>query len=92
MSRQKTTMIAAAGVSIIGAGVYTMRGRKDPPQRSPNKARDKRDLGLSGAGIANTGAAGGNERAIDPSKDRKIRSTARKEDLPAGGIGRGKGV
>ena len=87
-------MMAVAGVGIIGAGLYAATGgRNDPVKESPNKARDKRDLGLSGAGIAGTATAGGNERGADPSKDqkRKTNTTAPPEKLPSGGIGGGEG-
>ena len=92
MSRQNTALLATAAVGVLGAGIYTLNYREEPAQLSKNKAQDKKDMGLGGAGIGQTGSAGGNERAIDPSKDRKVFSSAPKENLPSGGVGGGAGA
>lgn len=92
MSKQNTSILVIAGAGVIGASIYTMKYRKDPAQQSKNKTQDKKDLGLGGAGVGLTGAAGGNERAIDPSQDRKVSTAAPKEKLPSGGVGGGAGA
>lgn len=98
MSANKTVMLAVAGAGALGAAYYALNGRTAPTNNSnssnlpDNKARDKRDMGLSGAGIGGTGAAGGTERAIDPSQDRKTQTTAPREKLPSGGVGGGAGA
>ncbi|KAM3455018.1 hypothetical protein MY3296_002588 [Beauveria thailandica] len=100
MAADKKVMLALAGAGAIGVALYATRSTTTRPAavQSPsttlpdNKARDKRDMGLSGAGIGGTGAAGGNERAVDPSQDRKVETTAPREKLPAGGVGGGVGA
>ncbi len=99
MAANKTVMMAVAGAGALGAAYYALSGPTRPAttpssnnKLPDNKARDKRDMGLSGAGIGGTGAAGGNERAIDPSKDRKTQTTAPREKLPSGGVGGGAGA
>lgn len=93
MSQQKRIMLAVAGAGAFGAAFYASRGRRSQDnQQSSNKARDKRDMGLQGAGIGMTGAAGGNERAIDPIKDRKVNTTAPPEKFPPAGLGGGAGA
>jgi hypothetical protein len=92
MSKQNTAVLALAGAGVLGAGIYTMKYRKDPPQQSKNKTQDKKDMGLGGAGVGLTGAAGGNERAIHPGKDHEEHTTAPKEKLPSGGVGGGAGA
>ncbi|KAM3566357.1 hypothetical protein ARSEF4850_000680 [Beauveria asiatica] len=99
MAADKKAMLALAGAGAIGVAFYATRSTTRPAVPSPsttlpdNKARDKRDMGLSGAGIGGTGAAGGNERAIDPSQDRKVETTtAPREKLPAGDVGGGVGA
>ncbi|OAA38710.1 hypothetical protein BBO_06957 [Beauveria brongniartii RCEF 3172] len=103
MAADKKVMLALAGAGAVGVAFYATRSTTRPAVQSSssssssttlpdNKARDKRDMGLSGAGIGGTGAAGGNERAIDPSQDRKVETTAPREKLPSGGVGGGVGA
>lgn len=94
MSQEKKLMLAMAGVGVIGAAIYATRGGSSKvSNQSPNKTRDKKNMGLEGAGIAGTGAAGGNERAIDPNQDKKLKTTAPVEELPSGGgVGGGPGA
>lgn len=102
MAANKTVMMAVAGAGALGAAYYALSAPTRPATTSSssknngkmpdNKARDKRDMGLSGAGIGATGAAGGTERPIDPSKDRKTQTTAPREKLPSGGVGGGPGA
>ncbi|KAM3512013.1 hypothetical protein MY11210_004339 [Beauveria gryllotalpidicola] len=99
MAADKKVMLALAGAGAIGVVLYSTRSTTRPAavQSSTtlppdNKARDKRDMGLSGAGIGGTAAAGGNERAIDPSQDRTVQTTAPRDKLPAGGVGGGVGA
>ncbi|KAM3498447.1 hypothetical protein MY10362_008232 [Beauveria mimosiformis] len=91
MSQEKKLLLAVAGAGALGAALYTTQGSGD--KSSPNKTRDKKDMGLQGAGIAGTGAAGGNERAVDPSEDKKVKTTgAPRDELPSGGVGGGAGA
>ncbi|KAM3516451.1 hypothetical protein NHJ13051_009904 [Beauveria bassiana] len=100
MAADKKVMLALAGAGAIGAAFYATRSTTRPATvQSPsttlpdNKARDKRDMGLSGAGIGGTAVAGGNERSIDPSQERKVQTTASSRDkLPSGGVGGGVGA
>lgn len=103
MAANKTVMMAVAGAGALGAAYYALSAPTRPTTTSSssssndskmpdNKARDKRDMGLSGAGIGATAAAGGTERPIDPSKDRKTQTTAPREKLPSGGVGGGSGA
>ncbi|OAQ97699.1 hypothetical protein LLEC1_07956, partial [Akanthomyces lecanii] len=56
MAANKTVMMAVAGAGALGAAYYALNSRTrsaSPPSSSnmpDNKARDKRDMGLSGAG------------------------------------------
>ncbi|KGQ06627.1 hypothetical protein BBAD15_g8054 [Beauveria bassiana D1-5] len=100
MAADKKVMLALAGAGAIGVAIYATRSTTRPATvQSPsttlpdNKARDKKDMGLSGAGIGGTAVAGGNERAIDPSQERKVQTTASSRDkLPSGGVGGGVGA
>ncbi|KAM3509439.1 hypothetical protein MY10362_000603 [Beauveria mimosiformis] len=104
MAADKKVMLALAGAGAVGVAFYATRSTTRPAVQSSsssssssttlpdNKARDKRDMGLSGAGIGGTAAAAGNERAIDPSQDRKVQTTATREKLPSGGVGGGVGA
>ncbi|KAH8708173.1 Conidiation-specific protein 10 [Beauveria bassiana] len=85
MSQEKKLLLAIAGAGALGAALYTTQGSGD---KSANKTRDKKNMGLEGAGIAGTGAAGGNERAVDPSEDKKVKTTAPRDKLPSGGTKR----
>ncbi|KAJ3494099.1 hypothetical protein NLG97_g4295 [Lecanicillium saksenae] len=80
MAADKKVMLAVAGAGALGAAYYAASSTTRPATKpiselSDNKARDKKNMGLGGAGIGNTHAAGGTERAIDPSKDRKVETT-----------------
>ncbi|KAM0664224.1 hypothetical protein ACQRIT_001007 [Beauveria bassiana] len=89
MSQEKKLLLAVAGAGALGAALYTTQGSGD---KSANKTRDKKNMGLEGAGIAGTGAAGGTERAVDPSEDKKVKTTAPRDKLPSGGVGGGAGA
>ncbi|OAA40073.1 hypothetical protein ISF_09827 [Cordyceps fumosorosea ARSEF 2679] len=89
MSTGRTMILAVAGAGALGTALYAMQDSTTARNQSPNKTRDKKNMGLEGAGIAGTGAGGGNERAIDPSRDKKVQTTAPREKLPSGGVGGG---
>ena len=89
MSQQRFGSIALAGAVALGVGVYASRHTDER-----NSARQKRDMGLNGAGIARTGTAGGTERGERSAghTDQQVTSAKSRDALPSGGVGGGVGA
>lgn len=84
----KLSPVVAVGIAtLLGMSVYSMRTAHSS---TSNKAQDKRELGLRGAGIGGNKNAGGPEFGTN-SVERKEQTTAPKSELPSGGVGGGEG-
>ncbi|KAJ2978945.1 hypothetical protein NQ176_g3536 [Zarea fungicola] len=96
MSQEKKFMLAMAGAGAIGAAIYAIRGSSKASNQSPNLTRDMTNMGLEVMGTADVAEPRGNENAIDPSQDRKSKTTAPPEELLAsvlsGGVESGPGT
>ncbi|OAA44802.1 hypothetical protein NOR_03556 [Metarhizium rileyi] len=97
MSREKVIMTAAAGAGLIGATIYATRATPTETQDKRNKAQQKRDLGLGGAGIGGNHMAGGTERGPPPGPGdgdpkRQVTTAESRDKLPSGAIGGGEGA
>ncbi|EHK41474.1 hypothetical protein TRIATDRAFT_84723 [Trichoderma atroviride IMI 206040] len=99
MSRQRLTMVALAGVGVIGATMFFPRkaNPQNDVQERRNKAQDARDLGLGSAGVGGNKTTGGPSDSTTPSgpdKDpryREVDTGDSKQYLPAGGVSTGRG-
>lgn len=89
MSQQRLGSIALAGAVALGVGVYASRHTDER-----NSARQKRDMGLSGAGIGRTGTAGGTERGERSigQTDQQVTTAKDRDSLSSGGVGGGPGA
>lgn len=85
-------MTCAAGAGLIGAAIYATRKNQTETQDNRNMAQQKRDLGLSGAGIGGNQIAGGPERGGSPVPGRQITTAESRDKLPSGKIGGGEGA
>lgn len=90
-------MTCVAGAGMLGAAIYGIRGKSITSEDNRNKAQQKRDLGLGGAGIGGNHMAGGNERGPSPSKGeqkpkRQVTTAKSRDQLPSGDIGGGEGA
>lgn len=90
-------MTCAAGAGLIGATIYATRKNQAETQDNRNMAQQKRDLGLSGAGIGGNRIAGGTERGGSPGSGdgdpgRQITTAKSRDKLPWGKIGGGEGA
>ncbi|ODA77172.1 hypothetical protein RJ55_06799 [Drechmeria coniospora] len=66
-SQQRVTLMAAAGVAVIGVGIYSNTGRstsQTPETYRRKQAQSKRELGIGGAGIGATFNSGGPEGKV----------------------------
>ena len=102
MSAQRFFVPAAAGATAIGGYLYynSKQPAKSREQQRRERSQDKRDAGLSGAGVGQNAMTGLHEKGgpgsgvptanTDP--DRAVKTDAPKEKLPSGGVGGGVGA
>lgn len=99
--KQRNAAVPIVGATILGSVVYYFSRpvNKSPEEQRRQRVEHMRGEGLGGAGIGQTTNTGGHETAqpgsgVAPAQydeSRKSGTTAKKEDLPSGGVGGGVG-